>query len=132
MVRAHRQAWCWQDEWYGLDLTDIRRLERQTQEELAERMGNFSDNESSDNNSSKKRESIKRQSEIDINNDEILIVNTSKSNQEVTCSRGQNHEHKEVSRTISPTGAHHRRSFSNSSKTRSQGMYVGQGHMVCI
>ncbi len=31
MVRAHRQAWVWQDEWVGLNITDIRRLERETQ-----------------------------------------------------------------------------------------------------
>ncbi|KAJ8263704.1 hypothetical protein COCON_G00161610 [Conger conger] len=27
MVRAHRQAWCWQDEWCGLTMEDIRQLE---------------------------------------------------------------------------------------------------------
>ena len=27
MVRAHRQAWCWQDEWYGLNMDNIRELE---------------------------------------------------------------------------------------------------------
>uniref|UniRef100_A0A3B4B1W4 Phosphatidylinositol transfer protein N-terminal domain-containing protein n=1 Tax=Periophthalmus magnuspinnatus TaxID=409849 RepID=A0A3B4B1W4_9GOBI len=31
MVRAHRQAWCWQDEWYGLTMEDIRQLELETQ-----------------------------------------------------------------------------------------------------
>ncbi|CAH1397917.1 unnamed protein product [Nezara viridula] len=34
MVRAHRQAWAWQDEWYGLTMEDIRQIERQTQEAL--------------------------------------------------------------------------------------------------
>ncbi|XP_023232949.1 protein retinal degeneration B-like, partial [Centruroides sculpturatus] len=38
MVRAHRQAWAWQDEWVGLTLEDIRRLEKETQEELAKTM----------------------------------------------------------------------------------------------
>nr|XP_022338913.1 protein retinal degeneration B-like isoform X2 [Crassostrea virginica] len=38
MLRAHRQAWCWQDEYYGLQLSDIRRLERETQLALAEKM----------------------------------------------------------------------------------------------
>ena len=38
MVRAHRQAWCWQDEYHGLTIEDIRELERQTQEALKEKM----------------------------------------------------------------------------------------------
>ncbi|KAK7476710.1 hypothetical protein BaRGS_00032047, partial [Batillaria attramentaria] len=38
MLRAHRQAWCWQDEYYGLTMDDIRRLERETQLHLAEKM----------------------------------------------------------------------------------------------
>lgn len=38
MLRAHRQAWCWQDEYYGLTLEDIRHLERETQAALAEKM----------------------------------------------------------------------------------------------
>ncbi|KAG8232022.1 hypothetical protein J437_LFUL012046 [Ladona fulva] len=39
MVRAHRQAWAWQDEWYGLTMEDIREIERQTQEALKKKMG---------------------------------------------------------------------------------------------
>ncbi|XP_015041504.2 protein retinal degeneration B isoform X2 [Drosophila pseudoobscura] len=39
MLRAHRQAWAWQDEWYGLTIEDIRELERQTQLALAKKMG---------------------------------------------------------------------------------------------
>jgi hypothetical protein len=38
MLRAHRQAWCWQDEYHGLTMDDIRRLERETQLHLAEKM----------------------------------------------------------------------------------------------
>jgi hypothetical protein len=38
MVRAHRQAWTWQDEWFNLTMDDIRELERQTQEALAKKM----------------------------------------------------------------------------------------------
>ncbi|XP_067910657.1 membrane-associated phosphatidylinositol transfer protein 2 isoform X2 [Heterodontus francisci] len=41
MLRAHRQAWCWQDEWYGLSMEDIRRLERETQLMLAQKMAQF-------------------------------------------------------------------------------------------
>lgn len=39
MVRAHRQAWAWQDEWYGLTMDDIREIERQTQLALQKKMG---------------------------------------------------------------------------------------------
>ncbi|XP_058014355.1 membrane-associated phosphatidylinositol transfer protein 2 isoform X3 [Ahaetulla prasina] len=45
MVRAHRQAWCWQDEWYGLTIEDIRRLEKEAQLMLARKMAQFSINE---------------------------------------------------------------------------------------
>lgn len=46
MVRAHRQAWAWQDEWVGLTIDDIRELEAQTQEALAEKMDFDSENDS--------------------------------------------------------------------------------------
>ncbi|XP_034118816.1 protein retinal degeneration B isoform X4 [Drosophila albomicans] len=39
MLRAHRQAWAWQDEWHGLTIEDIRELELQTQLALAKKMG---------------------------------------------------------------------------------------------
>jgi hypothetical protein len=38
MVRAHKQAWVWQDEWWGLTIEDIRQIERETQEALAAKM----------------------------------------------------------------------------------------------
>ena len=38
MLRAHRQAWAWQDEYHGLTIEDIRELERKTQEALQARM----------------------------------------------------------------------------------------------
>lgn len=39
MVRAHKQAWAWQDEWNGLTMEDIREIEKQTQLALQKRMG---------------------------------------------------------------------------------------------
>ncbi|XP_065118728.1 membrane-associated phosphatidylinositol transfer protein 2 isoform X7 [Paramisgurnus dabryanus] len=45
MVRAHRQAWCWQDEWYGLTMEDVRQLELETQLALAQKMAQYSCNE---------------------------------------------------------------------------------------
>lgn len=39
MLRAHRQAWAWQDEWYGLSMEDIREIEKQTQLALQKKMG---------------------------------------------------------------------------------------------
>jgi hypothetical protein len=38
MLRAHRQAWCWQDEWTELSMADIRTLEEETARMLAQRM----------------------------------------------------------------------------------------------
>lgn len=49
MVRAHRQAWAWQDEWYGLTMDDIREIERQTQLALQKKMG-LNDDDDEDGN----------------------------------------------------------------------------------
>lgn len=38
MVKAHKQAWAWQDEWHGLTMDDIREIERQTQLALQKKM----------------------------------------------------------------------------------------------
>ncbi|XP_033108992.1 protein retinal degeneration B-like [Anneissia japonica] len=38
MLHAHRQAWCWQDEYHGLTIEDIRELEEKAAQELAEKM----------------------------------------------------------------------------------------------
>ncbi|KAK4471176.1 hypothetical protein MN116_004639, partial [Schistosoma mekongi] len=47
MVRAHRQVWAWQDEWYGLTIDEIRRLEEETALALASKMADL--NHSSNN-----------------------------------------------------------------------------------
>lgn len=38
LVRAHRQAWAWQDEWFGLSMDQIREMENETKELLAAKM----------------------------------------------------------------------------------------------
>ncbi|KAG9333202.1 hypothetical protein JZ751_012983 [Albula glossodonta] len=40
--RFIHDAWCWQDEWYGLTMEDIRQLELETQLMLAQKMAQFS------------------------------------------------------------------------------------------
>lgn len=35
MLKAHQQAWAWQDEWHHLNIDDIRELEREAQKRLA-------------------------------------------------------------------------------------------------
>ena len=52
MLRAHCQAWAWQDEWVGLTMEDIRRLERETQIELRRKLGRpvYSDEEENGEN----------------------------------------------------------------------------------
>ncbi|CAL8076921.1 unnamed protein product [Calicophoron daubneyi] len=55
MVRAHRQVWTWQDEWYGLTIEDIRKLEQETARALAKKMAEDDANEAEiqiDNSSS--------------------------------------------------------------------------------
>lgn len=42
ILRAHRQAWAWQDEWYGLTMEQIREMEREVQEGLAKLMASKS------------------------------------------------------------------------------------------
>lgn len=38
-MRAHRQAWAWQDEWHGMTMEDIRNFERETQLLLQSKFG---------------------------------------------------------------------------------------------
>ncbi|KAF6278307.1 phosphatidylinositol transfer protein membrane associated 2 [Rhinolophus ferrumequinum] len=45
MVRAHRQAWCWQDEWYGLSMENIRELEKEAQLMLSRKMAQFNEDD---------------------------------------------------------------------------------------
>lgn len=48
MLRAHRQAWAWQDEWFGLTMADIREIERQTAEALKKKMAAIEDTDDDD------------------------------------------------------------------------------------
>jgi hypothetical protein len=43
MLMGHRQAWVWQDEWYGLTIEDIRILEEETKAILSQTMGKQND-----------------------------------------------------------------------------------------
>lgn len=49
MVRAHKQAWTWQDEWVNLTMADIRKLEKETQEYLKTRMAGNNDSAMKEN-----------------------------------------------------------------------------------
>ncbi|XP_055385938.1 protein retinal degeneration B isoform X2 [Condylostylus longicornis] len=70
MLRAHRQAWAWQDEWHGLTMEDIREFERQTQVLLAKKMGQgVSGSEDEEEEEDAEKE-----------NDEISIENDKKEN----------------------------------------------------
>ena len=37
MLRAHQQAWAWQDEWWGLSIEDVRAIEEETMRLLQEK-----------------------------------------------------------------------------------------------
>ncbi|XP_078083236.1 membrane-associated phosphatidylinositol transfer protein 2 isoform X2 [Mustelus asterias] len=71
MLRAHRQAWCWQDEWYGLTMEDIRRLERETQLMLAQRMAQFNLNDGETEQVSPSQSPSER--DLDANNSIIAL-----------------------------------------------------------
>lgn len=112
MLRAHRQAWCWQDEWYGLKLSDIRRLERETQLALAEKMGNLSDEgeggeanetmtENKNSNNKNENESTKKE----------LRIPLSKSCEQVCSTQNS------TSKQLSPVGDSRRQSFTSSKKS---------------
>ncbi|CAG0888834.1 unnamed protein product [Darwinula stevensoni] len=46
MVPAHKQAWSWQDEWYGKTIEEIRLFEQETQEILASKMAGANEGDS--------------------------------------------------------------------------------------
>lgn len=83
MVRAHRQAWCWQDEWYGLTMDDIRQLELETQLALATKMAQFSQaEEATEANGSapspdKEQEAKEAISSIEAEEEEVVVVSSS-------------------------------------------------------
>ncbi|XP_051777530.1 membrane-associated phosphatidylinositol transfer protein 2 isoform X8 [Erpetoichthys calabaricus] len=81
MVHAHRQAWCWQDEWYGLAIEDIRQLELETQLMLAQKMAQFSCNEEAEQNGanashSDKDQEVKAMSSIEAEDAAVTIADT--------------------------------------------------------
>lgn len=51
LVRAHRQAWAWQDEWHGLSMDQVREMEREVQNCLANLMRKPSETLNTDMNS---------------------------------------------------------------------------------
>lgn len=53
MLRAHRQAWAWQDEWHGLTMENIREIERQTQLALQKKMAGETNDEQDEEENSK-------------------------------------------------------------------------------
>ncbi len=82
MLRAHRQAWAWQDEYYGLTIDDIRELERQTQLALHEKMA-LETNEEGQGGDSGSESTLKTDNTRDEN-----INTTDKSSSQMTTSLG--------------------------------------------
>uniref|UniRef100_A0AAQ4Q0W5 DDHD domain-containing protein n=1 Tax=Gasterosteus aculeatus aculeatus TaxID=481459 RepID=A0AAQ4Q0W5_GASAC len=72
MVRAHRQAWCWQDEWYGLTMEDIRHLELETQLALATKMAQFSQAEEATEEAKEAISSIEADEVVESSSGEVL------------------------------------------------------------
>ncbi|VDO69614.1 unnamed protein product [Schistosoma margrebowiei] len=57
MLRAHRQVWAWQNEWYGLTIEEIRRLEEETAQALASKMADSNQPPNNDGELSKEVQS---------------------------------------------------------------------------
>ena len=84
ILRAHRQAWCWQDEYQGLTLADIRRLEDETQQELNKRMAQFQNEHSLLRNSLSHNETGPNLVDPNSNTDEINPALTNKRNRQMS------------------------------------------------
>ncbi|KAL7635918.1 UNVERIFIED_CONTAM: hypothetical protein RMT77_013735 [Armadillidium vulgare] len=63
MLRAHRQAWAWMDEWWGLTIEDIRSIEKETQDLLARKYAVGNENETELENEVEEEEEQKREKE---------------------------------------------------------------------
>ena len=63
MLRAHRQAWAWQDEWVGLTIEDIRQLEKETQLILRRKLGKEVVEEEDEEKAEEKKD---KEEEVDI------------------------------------------------------------------
>lgn len=111
MLRAHRQAWCWQDEWFGLQISDIRRLELETQMALAEKMAAVSENEDEEISNKKNPSTVSEERpKIPLSKSEDTVSTTSDSKSTAG------------SQSIdSPAMPKEQRSLSASSKSRSFG-----------
>lgn len=120
MLRAHRQAWCWQDEWFGLQISDIRRLELETQRALAEKMGVVADNEDESSDTNKNESYCDDRPKIPISKSEDA-VSTKSDSKSMSGSKD------------SPAVLKEHRSLSTSSKSRSFGsMYILNYNQTCI
>ncbi|XP_073949564.1 retinal degeneration B [Choristoneura fumiferana] len=104
MLRAHRQAWAWQDEWFGLTMEDIREIERQTQLALQKKMaGDTSDDQDISEDNSKSLAAT--MSSLEKNEDVPTPIVTKKNNME-----------KRMQKHLSPEGtppSEHKSSKSN-------------------
>lgn len=91
MLRAHRQAWAWQDEWHGLTMDDIREIERQTQLALQKKMGGDSQGEEQDVSDENSKSLAATMSSLE-KNEELTTPLTNK----------KNHNEKRLQKHLSP------------------------------
>ncbi|EFA84917.1 hypothetical protein PPL_01910 [Heterostelium album PN500] len=54
LLKAHKALFCWMDEWFGLTIEDIRRIEAETKEQLAKAMEEEKAKEEAEKNSKHK------------------------------------------------------------------------------
>lgn len=104
MLRAHRQAWAWQDEWHGLTMDDIREIERQTQLALQKKMAGET-NDEQDLSEENSKSLVATMSSLEKNEDLTTPLVTKKNNTE-----------KRIQKHLSPEGtppSEHKSSKSN-------------------
>nr|XP_026694786.1 membrane-associated phosphatidylinositol transfer protein 2 isoform X1 [Ciona intestinalis] len=77
MLRAHKQAWCWQDEWYGLTIDDIRKLEKETQLALQLKFGTNPDMEDTENTLTDGENKVQN-NEDNISSNSVTLRNTTR------------------------------------------------------
>ena len=82
MLKAHRRAWLWQDEWYGLTMDDIREIERQTQEILRNKMaaimgplsGEVSSDDKSDSHQQEQNQTQQQRANDNLNTSSLSVT----------------------------------------------------------
>ncbi|CAL4067402.1 unnamed protein product [Meganyctiphanes norvegica] len=81
MLRAHRQAWAWMDEWWGLTIEDIRAIEAATQAQLKKKYGDGEEEEEEE-----EPEAAETSEDADLSGGALDVESSSPSREEASVS----------------------------------------------